>query len=86
MQIYKRKYFEDIVKKEIFWKKLIFKTKEQEGDFMISLEVMSENFKGTYPSARCIIDSTEHFYQRPSSLTVQPNVPFIPAKSTILDM
>ena len=52
---------------------------------MISLEVMSENFKGTYSSARCIIDSTEHFYQRPSSLTVQPNVPFIPAKSTILE-
>ena len=37
MQIYKGKYFEHGVKKEIFWTKLTFKTAEQERDFMISL-------------------------------------------------
>ena len=46
------------VKKEIFWTKLIFKTKEQERDNMISVEGMSDNFKRTYQSAQCIIDST----------------------------
>ena len=47
MQIYKRKYFEDIVKTEIYWTKLIFKTKEQEReDFMKSFGGMPENFKG----------------------------------------
>ena len=47
---------------------------------------MPENFKGTYPSAQCINDCTEHFYQRPLSLTVQSEVPFIQAKSTMLHM
>ena len=46
--------------------KQIFKTKEQEHDFMISFEGMPKNFKGTCPSARCTIDCTEHFYQRSS--------------------
>ena len=50
MQIYKRKYFQHSAKKGIFWTKLIFKTKEQERDFMISFEGMPENFKGIYPS------------------------------------
>ena len=36
MQTYKRKYLGHSVEKEIFWTKLIFKTKEQEHDFMIS--------------------------------------------------
>ena len=53
---------------------------------MISFEGMPENFKGTYSSARCIIDCAEYFYQRPSSLTVQSKVPFIQAKSTRLHM
>ena len=61
MQICKRKYFEHGVKKEIFGTKVIFKTKEQDRDFMISFEGMPENFKGTsYPSVWCIIDSAEH--------------------------
>ena len=81
MQIYKRKYFEHSVKKEIFWTKLIFKTKEQERDFMISFEDMPENFKETYPSVPCIIDYTEHFCQRPSSFTIQSKIPFIQAKA-----
>ena len=34
--MYKRKYFEHNLKKEVFWAKLIFKTKEQERNFMIS--------------------------------------------------
>ena len=34
--MYKRKYFEHDLKKEVFWTKLIFKTKEQERNFMIS--------------------------------------------------
>ena len=33
---------------------------------------MAENFKGTSPSAHCIIDCTEHYYQRPSSLRPSP--------------
>ena len=44
MQIYKRKYFEHCLNNEIF------KTKEQEHDFMISFEGIPENFKGTYSS------------------------------------
>ena len=84
MQIYERKYFEYSAKKQLFWMKLFFKTKEQERDFMISFEGMPENFKGTYPSPRCIIDYTEHFYQKPSSVTVQFKVSFIQAKSTML--
>ena len=51
---------------------------------MIGFEAMSENIKGTYPSARCIIDCTEYFYQRHLSLNVQSKVPFIQAKSTML--
>ena len=43
MQIYERKYFEYSAKKELFWMKLFFKTKEQERDFMISCEGMPEN-------------------------------------------
>ena len=57
MQIYKRKYFEHSAKKGIFWTKLIFKTKKQERDFMISFEGMPENFKGIYPSPRCITEA-----------------------------
>ena len=45
MQTYKWKYFEHSVEKEIFRTKLIFKTKEQERDFIMSVEGMSENFK-----------------------------------------
>ena len=56
MKIYKRKHFEHSAKRGIFLMKLIFKTKELEHDFMISFEGMTENFKGTYPSARCITD------------------------------
>ena len=56
MGIYKRKYFEHNVKKRIFWTKLTFKTKEQEHDFMINFEGMSESFKRTFSSARCKID------------------------------
>ena len=44
MQIHKRKYFEYSVKKEIFWRKLFFKEKEQERDFKISFEGMPDNF------------------------------------------
>ena len=55
MQIYKRKCVEQSVKKEIFWTKLIFKTKEQERDFVISFEGMPENFNGKYSSTRCVI-------------------------------
>ena len=84
MQAYKWKYFEHSVEKELFWTKLIFKTKEQGRDFMISFEGMSENFKEVYPSAWCIIDCTEYFYHRPSSLIVQSKVSFIQAKSTML--
>lgn len=50
-------------KKDIFWRKLTFKTKEQERYFMISFKGMPKNLKGTFPSAWCIIDSTEHFYK-----------------------
>ena len=32
---------------------------------------MPESFKKTYPSTRCIIDCTELYCQRPSSLTTQ---------------
>ena len=53
---------------------------------MISFESIPENFKGTYPSVRYIIDCKEHFYQRPWSLTVQSKVPFIQAPSTMLHM
>ena len=56
MEIYKRKYFEHNVKKDIFWTKLIFKTKEQENVFMMNFEGMSVSFKGTFSSARCKID------------------------------
>ena len=51
---------------------------------MISFEDMHESFKGTYSSARRVIDCTEHFYQRLSTLTVQFRVLFIRTKSTIL--
>ena len=71
----------------MFWTKLIiFKTKEKDRDFMISFEGMPENFKGTYPGAQCLIDCTEHFYQKPSSLTIQSKVPFTQAKSSMLHM
>ena len=53
---------------------------------MISFEGMPENFKGIYPSTRFVIDSIEHFYQRPSSFIIQPKVPFIRTKSTMLHM
>ena len=59
--------------------------KQQRGS-IINFEGMAENFKGTYSSARCIIDFTEHFYQRPSSLIVQSKVPFIQVKNTKLHM
>ena len=36
MQIYKRKYYEHSVKKEIFWTKLTFRIKEEDRGFMIS--------------------------------------------------
>ena len=62
------------------------KTKEQERDFIISFEGTPVNFKGTYQNARFIIDSTEHFYHRPSSLTVQYKVAFIQAKGFMLHM
>ena len=45
MQIYKREYFEHSIKKGIFWTKLIFKTNEQERDFMISFEGMPVSLK-----------------------------------------
>ena len=35
------------------------------------IETMPENFRKTYPSTRCIIDCTELFCQRPSSLSIQ---------------
>ena len=35
------------------------------------LEALPEIFKTVYPSARCIIDCTEIFYQKPSSLFCQ---------------
>ena len=35
------------------------------------IETMPEIFRKTYPSTRCIIDCTELFCQRPSSLTIQ---------------
>ena len=38
MLIYEIKYFEHSVIKEVFWTKLIFKTKEQELDFVITWE------------------------------------------------
>ena len=38
MKTYKGKYFEHNVKKENFWLKLIFETKEQERGFMISFD------------------------------------------------
>ena len=38
------------------------------------LETMSEPFKKTYPSTRCIIDCTELFCQRPGSLSVQSSL------------
>ena len=84
MQTYKRKYFKYSVKSKFFWTKLIFKIKEQERDFMIKFEGMPENLKEAYPNARCIVDCTEHFHQKPSSLTVQSKVHFIQAKSTML--
>ena len=59
---------------------------KQERDSIINFEGMAENFKGTYSSARCIIDCTEHFYQRPSSLIARSKVPFIQAKNTKLHM
>ena len=62
-----------------FWMKLIFKAEEQERHFMVSFQVMPRNFEGTYPRARCIIEHTEHFYQKPSFLTVQSKVLFIQA-------
>ena len=76
-----RKYFEHSVKRKTFWKKLIFKTKDQERDFMISFEGMPENFIGTHPSVQCVIDCTEHFYQKPSPLN--PNSLY---SSTMLHM
>ena len=37
-------------------------------------ETMPGNFKRLYPSTRCIIDCTELFCQRPSSLTIQSSL------------
>ena len=37
-------------------------------------EKMPESFKRTYPSTRCIIDCTELFCQRPSSLATQSSL------------
>lgn len=36
--------------------------------------VMPESFKKTYPSTRCIIDCTELYCQRPSSLAIQSSL------------
>ena len=47
MKIYIRKYSERSVKTEIIRTKLIFKTKWQERDCMISFTGMPKNFKGT---------------------------------------
>ena len=99
MQLCKRKHFEDNAKKESFWTKLIFKTKGQERDFVRAL-MRWINFMyfplGGIPirPTRQQVDEgmrenfycTEHFYQRPSSLTVQSKGPFIKAKSTIVDV
>ena len=38
------------------------------------LDTMPNSFKKTYPSTRCIIDCTELFCQRPSSLTIQSSL------------
>ena len=37
----------------------------------VILDTMPESFRSTYPTTRCIIDATELFCQRPSSLTLQ---------------
>ena len=37
----------------------------------IVIETMPECFRGTYPNTELIIDSTELFCQKPSSLTIQ---------------
>ena len=37
-------------------------------------ETMPESFKKTYPSTRCILDCTEFFCQRPSSLSIQSSL------------
>ena len=59
----------NIVKRKFFWRKLIFKTKAQERDFIVSFEGMPKKFKGTYPSTQCVIDYTEYFCQRPRPST-----------------
>ena len=40
----------------------------------IVIDTMLECFKGTYPNTRVIIDCTEVFYQKPSSLTNQSSL------------
>ena len=42
----------------------------------IVIETMPECFKDTYPNTRVIIDSTELFCQKPSSLTIQSSLFF----------
>ena len=37
-------------------------------------ETMPESFKTTYPTTRCIIDCTELYGQRPSSLSMQSSI------------
>ena len=38
------------------------------------MDTMPESFKKTYPSTRCIIDCTELFCQRPSSMLIQSSL------------
>ena len=38
------------------------------------LKTMPETFKNTYPTTRCIIDCTEIFCQKPSSLSIQSSL------------
>ena len=37
-------------------------------------ETMSESFKTTYPTTRCIIDCTELYCQRPPALSTQSSM------------
>ena len=50
-KIYKRKYSEHSEKNNFFCTKLIFKTKDQQCDFIISFEGMPENFNPFVPNA-----------------------------------
>ena len=70
-----------MVQKRKSFTKLIVKTKDQERGFMISVEGMPDNFKGTYPSAPCLIGCTEHFYQRPWPPPFNPKFPLLKLKA-----